>query len=41
MSDPETRRRVRINAPSLTLFLWLFTAAAILITTVFLIVYVA
>jgi hypothetical protein len=41
MADPETRRRVRINAPALTLFFWLFTAAVIVITAVFLIVYVA
>jgi hypothetical protein len=41
VADPETRRRARINAPALTLFSWLFTAAVILITTVFLIVYFA
>lgn len=41
MPDPERRRRVRINAPALTLFGWLFAAAVILITAVFLIVYVA
>jgi len=43
MPDPsrETRRRVRVNAPALTLFAWLFVAAVILITAVVLIVYVA
>jgi hypothetical protein len=39
--SPETRRRVRVNAPALTLFAWLFAAAVLLITAVFLIVYLA
>jgi hypothetical protein len=37
----DTRRRARVNAPALTLFGWLAVVAVILITAVFLIVYVA
>jgi hypothetical protein len=39
--SPDDKRRARMNAPALSLFGWLFVMAAILITAVVLIVYVA